>query len=122
MGKIFINHTNHTSKQWNELQISAANAYGQIVDLPFPPIPSSASTDDVLKIVNENLQKILELSPAAVLCQGEFIYTYKIVEQLKQHNILVLAACSERIVSQDIQQDGTTRSVSIFQFVRFREY
>ena len=119
---IFVNHTNHNSSQWSIEQRTAAEMYGQIVDLPFPPIPSEAGTEEVAEIVAANLTKILELSPKAVLCQGEFTYTYLMVEQLKKHNILTLAACSERLVTQSIDPDGTTKRVSIFQFVRFRNY
>ena len=100
----------------------AAKGYGEIVDIEFPPIPPSADDDEVLKIVMENLKKILSFSPAAVLCQGEFTYTYKMVEQLKRQNILVMAACSERIVTEIFQPEGTTKKISEFNFVRFRKY
>ena len=36
----FINHTNHPSSRWEEGQRQAAEAYGTIVDLPFPRIPA----------------------------------------------------------------------------------
>ena len=120
--KIFINHTNHPSANWSEEQILAAKEYGEIVDIEFPPISPSADSDEVFEVVLENLQKILSLSPAAVLCQGEFTYTYQMIEQLKMHNILVMAACSERVVSESLQADGTTKRISVFNFVRFRTY
>ena len=119
---IFVNHTNHNSAQWSVEQRAAAEVYGQIIDLPFPPIPAEFGTEELSEIVSANLAKILELSPKAVLCQGEFVYTYLMVEQLKKHNILTLAACSERLATQNIEPDGTVKRVSIFQFVRFRNY
>ena len=122
MDKIFINHTNHPSANWSEEQKAAAKSYGKVVDIEFPAIPPSADSDEVSKIVLENLQKILSFSPTAVLCQGEFTYSYKMIEQLKQQNILVMAACSERLVSESVQADGTTKRISVFNFVRFREY
>ena len=68
------------------------------------------------------LQEILELAPVAVLCQGEFNYTVAMAEELKKRGITVMAATSERIVSEVIESDGSTKRVSVFNFVRFRPY
>ena len=120
--KIFLNHTNHPSDQWSSEQISAAKIFGKIIDLPFPNIPPQFDSDDIKKIVAENLQEILKISPAAVLCQGEFNYTFEIVTALKKNNIPVFAATSERIVSTVIDEGGTSKRISTFRFVRFRNY
>ena len=53
---------------------------------------------------------------------ANFSYTYAMVNLLKQHGITALAASSERIVETVKGKDGTEKRVSIFQFVRFREY
>ena len=75
------------------------------------------------KIVEEKLQEILKNSPDIVLCQGEFnYYTFEMVTELKKNNIPVVAATSERIVSTVIEANGSSRSISIFRFVRFRSY
>ncbi|MBQ9479460.1 MAG: CRISPR-associated protein [Selenomonadaceae bacterium] len=121
MSKTFINHTNHPSDKWSDAQRSAAEAYGEIIDVPFPPIPSSATHDQVLELVEQYLNEILSREPAAVLCQGEFNYTFAMVERLKQLGITTLAACSERVTSEVVQGDCTTR-VSHFRFVQFRQY
>ena len=122
VNKIFINHTNHNSSQWNIEQIAAAESYGKILDLPFPEIPPNFSTEEVRQMVLLNLKEILKLSPKAVLCQGEFSYTVAMVEELKKNKIPVMAATSERIVSEITASDGSTKKISIFRFVRFREY
>lgn len=122
MEKFFVNHTNHASANWCAEQLAAAESYGKIIDIPFPEVPPEFSTEEVGEIVSDNLQKILELAPAAVLCQGEFSYTVAMVELLKAHNIPVLAATSQRVVSEIANPDGSTRRVSIFKFVRFRNY
>ena len=62
------------------------------------------------------------MNPAAVLCQGEYNYTYLMINYLKQNNIVVLAATSERIVNEIIKADGSTQKISSFQFVKFRQY
>ena len=120
--KIFINHTNHKSNQWSAEQVAAAESYGKIIDLPFPEVPPNFTTEEVQKMVYEKVQEILKLSPAAVLCQGEYSYTVAMVELLKKNKIPVMAATSERIVSEVTEADSSTKRVSLFRFVRFRAY
>ena len=120
--KIFLNHTNHPSDKWSSEQISAAKIFGEIKDFPFPNIPPKIDSDEIKKIVSENLQEILKISPSAVLCQGEFNYTFAMVTELKKNNIPVFAATSERIVSTLTDDDGITKRISTFRFVRFRNY
>lgn len=122
MRKIFINHTNHPSTRWSDEQLSAAQAYGEIFDMAFPAVNPSATAEEVRQLARRNAEKILELEPAAVLCQGEFNYTFALVEQLKSSGVKVVAATSERIVISETLPDGSTRQISTFRFVQFREY
>ena len=122
MEKIFINHTNHPSAKWSVEQKNAAEIFGRIVDVPFPDVPPNFSTEEVHAMVLNNLQEILKLSPVAVLCQGEFNYTVAMAEELKNRGIPVMAATRERVVSEITESDGSTKRVSVFNFVRFREY
>ena len=122
MKKIFINHTNHPSEKWSAEQIAAAENFGEIFNFPFPAVNPHATSEEVRKLVADNLKKILEQEPAAVLCQGEFNYTFEMVSQLKNCGVLVMAATTERISFEEIQADGSTRQISTFRFVRFREY
>ena len=122
MDKIFINHTNHPSAKWSVEQKTAAEIFGKIVDIPFPDVPPSFNTEEIHELVLNKLQEILELAPVAVLCQGEFNYTVAMAEELKKRGITVMAATSERIVSEVIESDGSTKRVSVFNFVRFRPY
>ena len=119
---IFINHTNHPSDGWEEAQVQAAEDYGEIVDLPFPSVDPELDREDVHALAEKFLAKILDRNPAAVLCQGEFSYTYAMVNLLKMHHITALAASSERIVEKVKGMDGVEKKVSVFRFVRFREY
>ena len=120
--KNFINHTNHPSGKWGAEQIAAAKVFGEISDFPFPAVNPHATTEEIRKTVADNLKKICELAPAAVLCQGEFNYTFEMVTQLKTLGIKVLAATTERISVEEILTDGSTRQISTFRFVQFREY
>ena len=122
MKKFLINHTNHPSTRWGQDQLTAAKVYGEIIDFPFPVINPSASTTEVVELVQENLEKILKLEPNAVLCQGEFNYSFAMVERLKNLGITALAATSERVGRVEILPDGSTQQISTFRFVRFREY
>lgn len=114
---IFVNFTNHPSKQWEETELLSAQKYGTIVDVPFPVVDSDGDENYIARLAGEYTEKIICLHPIAVLCQGEFCLVYNIVSNLKQENITVLSACSERIVIEEAQKKR-----SIFRFRRFREY
>lgn len=122
MKKNFVNHTNHPSGHWSAEQKSAARAYGEPTDIPFPNVDAEATAAEVDALVEENLEKILSLKPAAVLCQGEFTYTFAMVAQLKSLGVKVVAATSERVATEEILPDGSARQISMFRFVQFREY
>lgn len=119
---ILINHTNHPSSNWNVEQRTAAEIYGEIVDMPFPAVPADATRDEVQQLAEINLAAIVAQKPAAVLCQGEFTYTHALVKMLQAAGITVLAACSERCAVETVDEDGAARRESIFRFVQFREY
>ncbi len=120
--KIFINHTNHVSENWSSEQKKAAEKYGRIIDFPFPDIPPTFDSNKVKKLVAENLKEILKLNPTSVLCQGEFNYTVAMVEELKKRSITAVAATSERVIEETVQEDGSSKKVSTFRFVQFRKY
>jgi len=122
MKKIFVNHTNHPSERWSAEQRTAAQVYGELKDMPFPAVDAEATPAQVVALAEENLEKILALKPAAVLCQGEFNYTFALVERLKTLDVKVVAATSKREAAEEILPDGSTRQVSTFRFVQFREY
>lgn len=122
MKKTFVNHTNHPSERWGDEQLAAAKNFGELVDVPFPAINPAATTDEIRALVQSTLEEILSLKPTAVLCQGEFNYTFEMVERLKNFGVKVFAATSERIVREEILPDGSSRTISTFRFVQFREY
>lgn len=116
---MFINHSNHPSEQWDEAQRKEAESYGTIVDMPFPSVNPNHISDEVQEMVNLNGESILNHTPSVVMVQGEFTYTYKMVDFLKKHQIKVVAATSERLVKT--LEDGKTKQVE-FNFVQFREF
>ncbi len=120
---MLVNITNHNSEQWSEEQLSAAHeAYGDIVDIPFPHIPADDPADAVLASALGYAERIASLSPSAVLCEGEFCFTFALVCALLKKGIPVVAATSERLTTETVLPDGSTKKSSIFNFIAFREY
>ena len=117
----FINLTNHPSINWDEKQIVAAETYGKIIDMQFPAIEAEADEESIQKLAIETVNKVLDMKPTAVLCQGEFTLVYAVVNLLKEHDIPVMAACSKRETIEEHTPDGTVKK-ALFKFVRFREY
>ena len=118
---MFINLTNHASENWSKAQLEAAKEYGEIIDLQFPNVSPEASKEEIDLLANEYLDEILECETTCVLCQGEFCFSYALINKLKEHHVKVVAACSERIVEEETSASGTRR-ISYFKFVQFREY
>ena len=119
---VFINLSNHSSDKWSETQLSAAREYGEVADIPFPIISPSASSAEIDRLVQVYLEKLSGFDIAAVMLQGEFVFTYRLVNALRSKGIRVLSACSERRSAEYIDSDGRTQRVSVFEFVQFREY
>ena len=95
--KKFVNCSNHPSRLWSVMQRETAEKYGEIVD-------------------------ILALEPTAVMCMGEFVVCFRIVQKLKARGIKVLASCSERRATEHVKEDGTVQKETLFVFQGFREY
>lgn len=119
---MFVNCSNHSSQVWGKNQLRAAQVWGEVRDYPFPCVEAAADKAAVQEMARHVVDKILALRPDAVLCQGEYILNYAIVKRLKEFGIVVVAACSERMVEEQQMPDGSTQKVSRFSFVRFREY
>lgn len=118
---IFVNHTNHPSERWDAAQRAEALKYGEIIDLPFPNIPPAWESTEVAQLARKTAEQIAALKPAAVLCQGEFTYAFRLIELLKAQGIKTLAATSERVVSEQLEA-GVLKRTYVFSFCRFREY
>ncbi|MBR3358657.1 MAG: toll/interleukin-1 receptor domain-containing protein [Solobacterium sp.] len=119
---VFVNCTNHPSQKWSREQYSAAAEMGRVVDVAFPNVDPYATAEDVQKLADETVQKILQERPAAVLCQGEFTLTYAIAAKLHEAGIDTYAACSERNVIEETDEQGNTVKKTIFAFAGFRKY
>jgi len=119
---MFINFTNHPSTKWSLNQLNNAKIYGDITDIPFPEVNPDGDEKYILQLTNQYVSEILKYNPNAVLCQGEMTLAFKIANLLISKGIIVLAACSKRIVTEKIGENGETIKNAEFHFVRFRKY
>lgn len=121
---MFVNFSNHPSDKWDENQRAEALKYGRIVDVPFPEVPADGDEIKIEKMADECIKNIISFGAdlQAVMAQGEFTLTYKVVDGLKARGIKVLSACTEREVSEHIDKKGNKIKESVFRFVGFREY
>lgn len=120
---MLINFTNHSSSNWSAEQRSVAtDAFGSIVDIPFPEVDPAVGSNQIIDIAETQVAKISALSPDAVLCQGEFSLAFAVAALLIKKGIKVVCACSERNVMETIDNDGNAVKKAVFKFVRFREY
>ena len=118
---MFINFTNHNSKQWSDTQKAEAARYGDIFDFPFPNVPPNYSSDEVNSMADDYTAQIMNMYPDAVMCQGEFTLTFAVVTRLKANGVPTLVACTERKLSE-VAENGATQKVVTVEFVQFREY
>ncbi|MBQ9616431.1 MAG: CRISPR-associated protein [Selenomonadaceae bacterium] len=119
---MLINCTNHPSKLWGKAQKKAAEAFGGAVDLPFPQIDPSDSTEELRSLAAEYAEKIEAMDGDAVLVAGEFAFVFLLVDKLLSDGVRVLCASSKRLTTEEQQPDGSMEKHSVFVFERFRDY
>ena len=117
----FVNFSNHMSYDWDLEQKKAAEKYGCIVDIPFPPVEPEYGENEIQIFAEKFSGEIMKYRPNAVMCQGEFTLCYAVVKKLLDNGVTVLAACTKRNVTE-IRENGSVRKISEFCFVRFRRY
>ncbi len=120
----FVNFSNHPSALWGEAQTAAALAMtpdGALVDVPFPAVPADADEAMIAALAQTSVEAILAQAPAAVMCQGEFGVSYAVIRALKEQGIPVVYSCTERCANERITEAGAEK-LSVFRFVRFREF
>lgn len=119
--KLFLNLSNHPSAQWSAEQMQAAQAYGEVVDMPFPQVSPYADEDENELLVDDYCHRILKLANhhhLTVHLMGEMTFCFSLVCRLQALGITCVASCSER-QAEDVG-DGIKQSR--FSFIRFRRY
>lgn len=123
---MLLNFSNHPSSQWPEKQMEEAQKmFGNVMDMPFPAIAPDATEEELLKLAEEHLNKILHIKNEhpnmAVHIMGELTFTFLMVQLLHREGISCYASTTQRM-AQEIKNDGDIKKVSIFQFCKFRKY
>ena len=122
---MFINISNHPSVKWGKMQLEAAmelTSDNQIKDIPFPAVPATATTTDIIKIADGLHHTVMANKPEAIMVAGEFTLAYTMIEICLRAGLKVVAACSERRTNEVLNEDGSTTKTAIFEFVQFREF
>lgn len=119
---MFLNLTNHPAERWDEKQKTAAQAYGEIVDFPFPAVDPEMDERGLAKLAASLAETVCGMEPDAVLLQGEMGLTYCLTHALLRCGVTVLHATSRREAVERVLPDGTTEKTARFAFCRFRAY
>ena len=108
---MFINFTNHPSNRWSGNQISAAEKYGKITDVPFPAVDPAATSEEIKQLADEKTAELIALDPSAVLCQGEMSLCFAMTSRLKKAGIKVLCATTERRIKITRDENGEEKEI-----------
>ena len=137
---MFINNTNREHATWSKEQLEAAMPYGEIVDMIMPGLAAEADEAEADRVAGLVVRRILRSEGTeertlckergeiqeeirdAVLCQGDFTLVYRVVRQLKDSGVTVMAPTFRRVTKPTLRPDGTTAVGYSFDFERFREY
>ena len=122
---MFINLSNHQSSKWSSAQLESAFALtsdNHVMDIPFPAVPSTATTEDIITIADGLHHKVMANKPEAIMVAGEFTLAYVMIELCLRAGLKVVAACSERRTQEVVNEDGTTIKTTVFEFIQFREF
>lgn len=118
---MLINLSNHPSAKWSNEQLTVAERYGRIVDLPFPEIKPNGDEKYIDELASEYYNKVRDLAKGdsvSVHVMGEMTFTFALVNLLKKGGINCIASTTERIVNEF--ENGQKQAT--FRFVRFRNY
>lgn len=120
--KIFINYTNHPIAEWSDEQRSAAKKYAEtLVDIPFIGIDPDKNEDDIEKIADSELKKILKVAEghdATVHLMGEQTLSFSLIKKLQGLGVRCVASTTKR----EVKDLGDNKREVTFRFVKFREY
>jgi len=115
---MLINLSNHPYDKWPEDQKSAAiELYHNVTDIPFPNIDPWLTTSEVDELTEQYLDLISAYDDVTVHIMGELVFTFLMVDRLREVGIPCIASTTERLV----EVEGETKRVT-FQFCQFRPY
>jgi len=117
---MFLNISNHPSAKWSAAQRAAAEILGtSIVDVPFPNVPPTATTAEVVELARSlvaGLRQPIAGASDHAMVQGEASLCWELSRRLIALGWRVCVATTERTV---VEGEGGTKTVT-FGFVQFR--
>lgn len=120
---MLLNCTNHPYGHWTEpMKEAAEKLYGEVVEVPFPPVSPAWSESDLRREVEAYASRIESFRADAVLAAGEFSFLFMLVDKLLADGENVLCSCSVRNTVEVINPDGSSEKKSVFVFEGFRPY
>ncbi len=115
---MLLNLSNHPFERWlPEQRKKALEEWGSVEDLPFPPIPPEAESEQIAALSAEYVSKVKTIAPDAVHLMGEMTFTCTLVCLLQRAGIPCLASTTRRKAIEE-----GNKKLSVFEFVRFRYY
>jgi len=132
---MLLNISNHPKSSWSKEQISQAESiYGVIIDIPFPEIDPESSLEEIKKLAEQYSATVLDYISSiynkntegnsyqnVVHLMGEFTFVFNLLEKLKILGIKAVNSTTSR-ESRSISNKTGTEKISVFKFVKFREY
>ena len=122
---MLLNLSNHPADGWTDVQRRAAEeAFGDVLDLPFPAIDPAWDAVEVDVLAAEYAERCCAMLAQregglhAVHVMGEMTFTVALVRRLQASGVRCVAATTERLVVPD----GSDERRVTFRFVRFRTY
>lgn len=122
---MLLNLSNHPSHQWQPAQKDhALEAYGSVIDIPFPQLDPMAATSEVLLLAKQYAEKCKKMLKETVSgtnvihIMGEHTFVYAFVRIMQQKNIICIASTTQRLAGTDEDGNKTSR----FEFCQFRKY
>jgi hypothetical protein len=120
---MLINLSNHPSSKWQDEQLKAAvEIYGNVLEMPFPIIDPDWNTDRVEAFAIEYTGRcsgmLSEGENNAIHIMGELTFTFHFVTFSKLLGISCIASTTSRIV----KANDAGEKISVFKFIKFRNY
>lgn len=117
---MFYNISNHPSAKWSAEQLTAAQQLGgEVRDIAFPAVPTSATTVEIAAMADQLASQVADGDVAMV--QGEFSLTYSLTRRLRDRGLRVVVACTDRKSVEVQKPDGTVEKTTVFEFAGFRD-
>ena len=123
---LFLNVSNHPIHGWHSSQREAAVAlgFGPPADLPggLLDVDPLLDTSGIALLADEIASRVDAAGARGAFVATEPTLTLALVHALHHRGIRTFAATTRRVAECIVEPDGSTRKISTFSFVQWREY